>query len=86
MKDLEEKLGYQFQNPVLLENALTHSSYANEHKEKGMPSNERLEFLGDSILGMVTADYLFREHPGLQEGELTRIRASLVCERSLYQV
>ena len=86
MKDLEEQLGYRFQDPRLLENALTHSSYANEHKEKGIPSNERLEFLGDSILGMVVADHLFQEHPKLPEGELTRIRASLVCERSLYQV
>ncbi|MCC8120742.1 MAG: ribonuclease III [Oscillospiraceae bacterium] len=85
MEKLEERLGYRFQNPQLLANALTHSSYANEHREEGMPSNERLEFLGDSVLGMVVADHLYREHPHMPEGELTRIRASLVCENSLYE-
>ncbi|MGN1003475.1 MAG: ribonuclease III domain-containing protein, partial [Oscillospiraceae bacterium] len=63
MKTLEERLGYQFKNRGLLENALTHSSYANEHRETGISSNERLEFLGDSVLGMVVADHLYREHP-----------------------
>ncbi len=85
MEKLEERLGYRFQNSQLLANALTHSSYANEHREEGMPSNERLEFLGDSVLGMVVADHLYREHPNMPEGELTRIRASLVCETSLYE-
>ena len=86
MKDLEERLGYHFENRALLENALTHSSYANEHKAAGLESNERLEFLGDSVLGMVTADYLFRAHPDLPEGDLTRTRAALVCEGSLLEV
>ena len=86
MTTLEEKLGYTFQSPELLENALTHSSYANENRGRGMRSNERLEFLGDSVLGMVVADYLYRTHPDLPEGELTRTRASLVCEESLVEV
>ena len=86
MFTLEEKLGYAFKNKALLENALQHSSYANEHRGSGMRSNERLEFLGDAVLGMVTADYLFRKHPDLPEGDLTRLRAALVCEDSLYEV
>ena len=86
MKTLEERLGYQFQNRTLLENALTHSSYANEHRDAGMPSNERLEFLGDSVLGMVVADHLYREHQQMPEGELTRTRAAMVCEDSLVEV
>ncbi|MCQ4865408.1 ribonuclease III [Pseudoflavonifractor phocaeensis] len=86
MEKLEEKLGYTFRDRSLLENALTHSSYANENKALGLQSNERLEFLGDSVLGMVTADYLFRTHPDLPEGDLTRTRAALVCEGSLVEV
>jgi len=86
MKTLEEVLGYSFENKSLLENALTHSSYANENRASGAVSNERLEFLGDSILGMVTAEHLFRTHPDLPEGELTRTRAALVCEGSLHVV
>ena len=85
MKTLEEKLGYTFQNRALLENALTHSSCANESRGR-LLSNERLEFLGDSILGMVVADHLYRNHPDLPEGELTRTRAALVCEESLVVV
>ena len=85
MKTLEEKLGYTFQNRALLENALTHSSCANESRGK-LQSNERLEFLGDSILGMVVADHLYRNHPDLPEGVLTRTRAALVCEDSLVVV
>ena len=73
MKSLEEKLGYTFQDKSLLENALTHSSCANESKGR-LHSNERLEFLGDSILGMVVAEHLYRNHPDLPEGELTRTR------------
>ncbi|MCD7947354.1 MAG: ribonuclease III [Oscillospiraceae bacterium] len=83
---LEEKLGYTFKAPDLLDQAITHSSYANEHKSEGMRSNERLEFLGDSILGMVVADRLYREHPDMPEGDLTRMRALLVCEGSLAEV
>lgn len=86
MQALEEKLGYTFRDPALLDNALTHSSYANENRAAGAQSNERLEFLGDSILGMVTADYLYRAHPDLPEGDLTRTRAALVCEESLVEV
>ncbi len=86
MVTLEQKIGYTFQDPGLLDNALTHSSYANEHREQGTPSNERLEFLGDSILGLVVADHLYRTRPDLPEGDLTRIRAALVCESSLVDV
>ena len=86
MEKLEEKLGYTFHDRRLLENALTHSSYANENKSKGETSNERLEFLGDSVLGMVVADHLYRTHPNMPEGELTRTRAALVCEDSLVEV
>jgi len=86
MKALQEKIGYRFQNIGLLEHALTHSSYANEHRSAGITSNERLEFLGDSVLGMVVAEHLFAKHPNMPEGELTRTRAALVCESSLYEV
>ena len=86
MEKLEEKLGYTFHDRRLLENALTHSSYANENKSKGETSNERLEFLGDSVLRMVVADHLYRTHPDMPEGELTRTRAALVCEDSLVEV
>lgn len=86
MKTLEESLGYQFHDPALLEEALRHSSYANEHRGDNVFSNERLEFLGDSVLGFVTAEYLFAKHPTAPEGELTRIRALLVCEDSLHEV
>ncbi len=81
MKELEDKLEYHFKNPNYLKNALTHSSFANESKAAG-GSNERLEFLGDSILGVVVADYLFRNFPDLPEGDLTKKRAALVCEKA----
>ena len=84
MKTLEEKLGYTFQNPGLLDNALTHSSCANESRGR-LHSNERLEFLGDSILGMVVAEHLYRNHPDLPEGELTRPGAALVCVESVVE-
>ena len=83
MQALEEKLQYHFKNKALLEEALRHSSYANEHRGAHFFSNERLEFLGDSVLGFVTAEYLFAKHPNAPEGELTRIRADLVCEKNL---
>ena len=86
MQELEKKLGYTFRNPALLGEALSHSSYANEHRGAKLSSNERLEFLGDSVLGFVTAEYLFAGQPDLPEGDLTRIRAALVCEQSLYEV
>ena len=85
MEDLERKLNYVFHRRALLEEALSHSSYANEHRAAGLHSNERLEFLGDSVLGFVTAEFLFRQHPDLPEGDLTRIRAALVCEQSLFE-
>ena len=80
--DLEQGLGYTFRDRRLLENALCHSSYANECRD-GRSSNERLEFLGDSILGVVVAAFLYQRYPDKPEGELTRIRADLVCERNL---
>ena len=86
METLEKKLGYSFSNRELLSEALTHSSYANEHRGAGISSNERLEFLGDSVLGFVTAEFLFKNYPRLPEGDLTRMRAALVCEQSLYEV
>lgn len=86
IKDLEEAISYRFQNISLLQNALTHSSYANEHWHNGLLSNERLEFLGDSILGMVVAEFLYRSFPNRPEGELTRMRADMVCEKTLAAV
>ena len=86
MEGLEKKLNYTFRDRTLLSEALNHSSYANEHRGAGISSNERLEFLGDSVLGFVTAEFLFLQHPDLPEGDLTRIRAALVCEQSLYEV
>ena len=86
METLEKKLGYSFSNRELLSEALNHSSYANEHRGAGISSNERLEFLGDSVLGFVTAEFLFKNYPRLPEGDLTRMRAALVCEQSLYEV
>lgn len=86
IKDLEKAIGYTFKNITLLQNALSHSSYANERWHDSLKSNERLEFLGDSILGMVTAEYLYRNFPDRLEGDLTRMRADMVCERALAQV
>ena len=86
MLELEKKLNYTFRDRKLLSEALSHSSYANEHRSAGLKSNERLEFLGDSVLGFVTAEFLFAQHPDLPEGDLTRIRAALVCEQSLCEV
>jgi ribonuclease-3 len=80
---LETTIGYTFNDPALLTQAMSHSSYANEH---GTGSNERLEFLGDSVLGFLTAEHLFSTYLGLTEGELTRRRAQMVCERSLVRV
>ena len=84
MKPLEENLRYEFKNKKLLINALTHSSYANEARD-GVSSNERLEFLGDSVLSIVVSEYIYKEFNNLPEGELTKLRASLVCEKSLCQ-
>lgn len=86
IKDLEEAIGYRFQNIALLQNALSHSSYANEQWHNSLLSNERLEFLGDSILGMLVAQFLYHNFPQRPEGELTRMRADMVCEKTLAQV
>ena len=86
IKDLENAIGYRFKNITLLQNALAHSSYANERWHNSLRSNERLEFLGDSILGMVVAEHLYRNFPDRLEGDLTRMRADMVCERSLAMI
>lgn len=84
MKQLQDTIEYHFHDEALLQHALTHSSYANEHHDEFL-SNERLEFLGDSVLGIVTAEYLFNSFPKMPEGELSKLRASLVCEQSLFE-
>ena len=86
LKDLEQAIGYHFRNISLLQQAMAHSSYANERWHDSLMSNERLEFLGDSILDMLVADYLYRTFPNRPEGELTRMRADMVCERTLAAV
>lgn len=86
LSDLEKAIGYQFKNIALLQNALSHSSYANERFHNSLCSNERLEFLGDSVLGMVTAEYLYRNFPDRPEGDLSRMRADMVCEKSLARI
>lgn len=83
MADLEKTIGYRFGDKAILEEALTHSSYANETGQSRIESNERLEFLGDAILSIIVAEYLFAKRPKLPEGELTKQRAALVCEASL---
>ena len=85
MTELEEKIGYRFRDPQLLTTALTHSSYANESSGSAV-CNERLEFLGDSVLGFTVADALFRRYGTMPEGRMTRLRSELVCEQSLHQV
>lgn len=82
MKSLMDKIGYEYSDPTLLTNALTHSSYANEGK-RDMDSNERLEFLGDAVLSIVVSDFLYKTFPEIAEGDLTKLRAKLVCEKSL---
>jgi ribonuclease-3 len=85
MKKIQEKLHYQFKNEKLLCAALTHSSFANEHKTSQIQHNERLEFLGDSVLSLMVSEYLYSHYQSLPEGDLTKIRAGVVCEQSLYQ-
>lgn len=82
MQELQKKLGYNFKNKDLLITALTHSSYANENGDYSM-CNERMEFLGDSVLSIIVSEYIFKNLPDLPEGKLTRLRASLVCEKTL---
>ncbi|MCI9062984.1 MAG: ribonuclease III [Clostridia bacterium] len=81
--DLEKEIGYKFKDIKLLENALTHTSYAYEKKVK---SNEKLEFLGDSILEFISSEYIYNNYSKLKEGEMTKVRASVVCEKSLHEV
>lgn len=83
METIEQKLGYEFQSKELLKKALTHTSYA---YEKNIESNEKLEYLGDSILEFITSKYLYFNYPKLTEGEMTKVRASVVCEKSLYKI
>lgn len=80
---LEENIEYKFHNINLLKNALTHTSYAYEHN---IPSNEKLEFLGDSILEFISSEYMYKKYTDLKEGEMTKVRATVVCEKSLYKV
>jgi ribonuclease-3 len=83
LEDLEARIGYQFKDSNLLRQAMTHSSFSNEHRLNRLTSNERLEFLGDAVLEIVTSDFLFAKYPKLPEGDLTKIRASIVCEQTL---
>ena len=83
LRELEEIIGVSFQNRELLNMALIHSSYANEHKAQGARDNERLEFLGDAVLELVSSRHLYLDYPQLPEGDLTKLRASIVCEPTL---
>lgn len=83
LEEFEKKLGYHFADNHLLLLALTHSSYANENKKGSHENNERLEFLGDAVLDMVVSEYMYRKFPEMPEGELTKLRAAVVCEGSL---
>jgi len=82
-EDIEKKIGYSFKNKELLKTALTHTSYANIHE---VDSNEKLEYLGDSILEFISSKYLYNNYEKLNEGEMTKVRAAVVCEASLYEV
>ncbi len=84
LKEFEEIIGYRFTNQELLKTALTHSSYANENRSRNILFNERLEFLGDSVLSLIVSNYLFENYQKLPEGDLTKTRATIVCERSLW--
>ncbi|MGL5972882.1 MAG: ribonuclease III [Oscillospiraceae bacterium] len=85
MKNIQEIIGYKFKDINILNNALCHSSYANENK-KNIKNNERLEFLGDSVLSICVSDYIYNNFKDLPEGDLTRIRAAVVCEKALFQI
>lgn len=82
LSSLENNIGYVFENKSILKQALTHSSYANENRNSG-PFNERLEFLGDAVLSLISADFLYRRFPSMPEGDLTKLRSGLVCTASL---
>lgn len=83
LEELQDKIGYRFRNTELLKQALTHSSFANEQKINKLKDYERLEFLGDAVLELVSSEFLFRENPQMPEGQLTKLRASMVCEPAL---
>lgn len=83
MQKIEKSIGYTFQDKVLLKKAFTHTSYAYENR---IESNEKLEFLGDSILEFISSKYLYKNYPKLSEGEMTKVRATVVCEKSLYKI
>lgn len=83
LEELQDKIGYRFQNTELLKQALTHSSFANEQKINKLKDYERLEFLGDAVLELVSSEFLFRENSQMPEGQLTKLRASMVCEPAL---
>lgn len=83
LETVEKNIGYKFKNKALLENALTHTSYAYEHNVK---SNEKLEFLGDSILEYISSEYIYQNYKDLKEGEMTKVRATVVCEKSLHKI
>ncbi|MCR4955897.1 MAG: ribonuclease III [Lachnospiraceae bacterium] len=83
LKEFQEKINYKFKNEGLLRQALTHSSYANEKRMKKLSDNERLEFLGDAVLEIVTSEFLFKQYRDVPEGDLTKLRASIVCEQTL---
>lgn len=83
LKGLERKISYRFHNPRLIQQAMTHSSFANEHRLEKARCNERLEFLGDAVLELISSDFLFHKYVDKPEGELTKIRASIVCEPTL---
>ena len=85
LSDLEQLLGYSFENQLLLRHALTHSSFANEKFLKRESNNERLEFLGDAVLEFVSSEYLYELEDSMSEGNMTKLRASLVCEQTLAQ-
>ena len=85
MEKLQKTINYTFKNQDYLKEALTHSSYANEHKSKKIRCNERLEFFGDSILSLIVSEYIYINCPDFPEGDLTKLRASLVCEESLFK-
>lgn len=82
-KELEQKIGYSFRKSAMLMQAMSHSSYVNEHKALSLPDNERLEFLGDAVLEVISSDFLYHHYPELPEGKLTKLRASIVCEPTL---
>lgn len=83
LDEFQKAIGYYYKNPGVLLHALTHSSYSNENKMGREQSNERLEFLGDSVLSVVVSEHLYKKHTDLTEGELTKMRAAIVCEASL---